>query len=326
MLVKGRPRILSIAEACKAVALPRATYYYAIAEGRGFKARRSPRRLTGQERADVLAVLGAKRFCDMSVREVWAALIDEGTYLCSVRTMYRILSENAPVRERRNQLLHPQYTRPELLATGPNQVWSWDITKLKGPRKWTYYYLYVVMDIYSRKVVGWMVAHRESSTLAVKLISETCVREGINRNQLTVHADRGSSMRSKPVAFLLSDLGVTKTHSRPYTSSDNPYSEAQFRTLKYRPEFPQRFGSIEDARVFCLDYFRWYNHEHHHTAIGLMTPDQIHTGQAVALRRQRQNVLNQFAVEHPERFVNGTPTPPALPQAAWINKPKEQAA
>lgn len=321
-LVEGRPRILSIGEACEAVGLPRATYYYAIRGGRSGGVRRSPRRLSDRERRRVLDVLSSERFCDLSPREVWAELLDKGRYLCSVRTMYRILADNAAVRERRDHQRHPDYVRPELLATGPNQVWSWDITKLKGPSKWNYYHLYVVLDIYSRKVVGWMVARRESSTLAVKLIGETCQREGVRRNQLTIHADRGSSMRSKPVAFLLSDLGVTKTHSRPYTSSDNPYSEAHFRTLKYRPGFPDRFGSIEDARAFCRQYFGWYNHEHHHSGIGLVTPHQVHAGEARGVYREREAVLRAFYGQHPERFVRGRPRPPSLPQAAWINKPK----
>jgi putative transposase len=323
-LVRERPRILTVQEACEAVGLPRATYYYALRPAGVCAERHSPRRLDDAERARVLEVLVSERFCDLSPREVWARLLQEGRYLCSVRTMYRILAENAAVRERRDQLRHPEYKRPELVATAPNQVWSWDITKLKGPSTWTYFYLYVIMDIFSRKTVGWMVATRESATLAVKLIGETCGREGISQDQLTVHADRGSSMRSKPVAFLLSDLGVTKTHSRPYTSTDNPYSEAQFRTLKYRPQFPDRFGSMEDARVFCREFFEWYNKEHHHTGIGLLTPHQMHSRQAKEVSRQRQNVLSDFYRRHPERFVKGEPVPPKVPDAAWINKPEEK--
>ena len=323
-LVLERPRILTVKEACEAVGLPRATYYYALRPARASARQRSPRRLDEAERAEVLDVLTSERYCDLSPREVWAILLQEGRYLCSVRTMYRILAENAAVRERRNQLRHPEYKRPELVATAANRVWSWDITKLKGPATWTYFYLYVIMDIFSRKTVGWMVADRESATLAVKLIGETCERECICQDQLTVHADRGSSMRSKPVAFLLSDLGVTKTHSRPYTSTDNPYSEAQFRTLKYRPEFPDRFGSIEDARVFCREFFAWYNNQHHHTGIGLLTPQQMHAGQAGQISRQRQEVLSDFYRQHPERFVRGEPVAPKVPQAAWINRPEEK--
>jgi len=323
-LVNERPEILSIGEACEAVGLARSTYNYAR---RNSEARsgcwRSARRLSDDERAQVLKVLGSERFVDMSPREVWATLLDEGLYLCSVRTMYRILKANKALRERRDHLRHPNYVKPELLATGPNMVWSWDITKLKGPAKWSCYHLYVIMDIFSRKTVGWMIAGNESATLASKLIDETCQREGISRDQLTLHADRGTSMRSKTVAFLLADLGVTKTHSRPYTSNDNPYSEAQFRTLKYRPEFPKRFGSIQDARAFCLDFFDWYNNEHHHSGIGLLTPHQLHSGQTEKISRQRQIVLSNFCKQHPERFVKGEPKPPKVPQAAWINKPKD---
>ena len=235
--------------------------------------------------------------------------------------MYRILSENKEVRERRDQLRHPHYEKPELLATGPNELWSWDITRLKGPVTWTYYYLYVIMDVYSRYVVGWMVAPRESATLARRLIEATCRRQTIGRDELTIHADRGSSMKSKVVAMLLSDLGVTKSHSRPHVSNDNPYSEAQFKTLKYRPEFPKRFGSIEDARLFCVDFFRWYNTEHYHSGVGLMTPFDVHYGLAEEKRCRRATVLAKAYAAHPERFVRGMPQPAELPKEVWINKP-----
>ena len=234
--------------------------------------------LSPEERQKVLDLLHTDRFVDQSPREVYATLLDEGTYLCSVRSMYRVLDEQGEVRERRDQLRHPVYQPPELLATGPNQVWSWDITKLKGPVKWTYYYLYVLLDIFSRYVVGWMVAHREQASLARKLIEETCEKQTIEPGQLLVHSDRGPSMSSKPVALLLADLGVTKSHSRPHVSNDNPYSESQFKTLKYRPEFPERFGSMEDARGFCQTFFPWYNTEHHHSGIGFLTPEQVHYG------------------------------------------------
>jgi len=325
MLVQERPRILTIAEACLAVGLPRSTYNYVLSHaGARTEGWRSPRGLLDEERAQVLKVMGSERFCDMSPREVWATLLDEGSYLCSVRTIYRILNENKAVRERRDQLRHPEYKKPELLATGPNQVWSWDITKLKGPEKNNCYHLYVIMDIFTRKTVGWSIAEQESATLAARLIKNTCQSEGVTRKQLTIHADRGSSMRSKTVAFLLADMGITKTHSRPYTSNDNPYSEAQFRTLKYRPDFPKRFGSIQDARGFCTDFFNWYNHRHHHTGIGLLTPEQMHTGLADEISRQRQDVLRDFYNQHPERFTGGIPTPPKVPKAAWINKPKRE--
>jgi putative transposase len=322
-LVDERTDKLTIAEACEAVGLARATYYRAKSvNGKLPSARRSHRRLSEAESEHVLDVLISDGYCDKSVRQVWAELIDAGIYYCSVRTMYRILAENAAVRERRNQLRHPEYTRPELLATGPNQLWSWDITKLKGPHKWTYYYLYVLLDVWSRKVVGWMVAERESSTLAVELIRQSCEREGISENQLTVHADRGSSMRSKPVAFLLADLGVTKTHSRPYTSTDNPYSEAQFKTLKYQPEFPDRFGSLEDARAFLRCYFSWYNTDHRHSGIGLVSPAKRHDGTDKIVYEKRQAVLAIFYEQHSERFVRGLPSPPELPGDVWINPPR----
>jgi putative transposase len=312
-------------EACASVDLARANYYRVkSAKEKPTTKRRSHRRLSEAECERVLEVLVSDGYCDKSVRQVWAELLDAGIYYCSVRTMYRVLAKKAAVRERRDQLRHPEYTRPELLATGPNQLWSWDITKLKGPRKWSYFYLYDIMDVYSRKVVGWLVADRESSTLAVELIRQSCKREGIKRDELTVHADRGSSMRSKPVAFLLADLGVTKTHSRPYTSTDNPYSEAQFKTLKYQPDFPERFGSIEDARAFLVRFFDWYNNEHCHSGIGLVTPAQRHNGTDRQVYRKRQSVLKAFFEQHPERFVRGMPKPPELPGEVWINKPDQE--
>ncbi len=323
-LVNDRDDALTVADACQSVALPRATYYRSNSPPQVITRLRSHRRLTDLERRHVLETLTNKRFCDQSARQVWAQLLDDGRYLCSVRTMYRILSENQAVRERRNQLRHPTYQRPELLACGPNQLWSWDITKLKGPRKWNNFYLYVILDVYSRKVVGWLLANRESSTLAVELIRQSCQREKIAREQLTIHADRGSSMRSKPVAFLLADLGVTKTHSRPYTSSDNPYSEAQFRTLKYQPDFPERFGSLPDARGFLRSFFAWYNHEHRHSGIGLVTPAQRHSGKDKIVYDRRKVVLEAFYKQRPERFVNGIPSPPELPGEVWINKPNEE--
>ena len=322
-LVDERGAELSINETCESVSLPRATYYRFKSPPEVSAKRRSHRRLTELERQRVLETLTSERFCDQSVRQVWAQLLDAGSYLCSVRTMYRILEENQAVRERRNQLRHPEYQRPELLATGPNQLWSWDITKLKGPHKWNHFYLYVILDVYSRKIVGWLLANRESSTLAVELIRQSCLKEGIARNQLTVHADRGSSMRSKPVAFLLADLGVTKTHSRPYTSNDNPYSEAQFKTLKYQSDFPKRFGSLEDARVFLQRFFSWYNHEHRHSGIGLVTPAERHSGEDKVVYEKRQVVMREFYLRHPERFVRGIPAPPELPAEVWINKPNE---
>ena len=271
----------------------------------------------------MLGVLHSERFVDASPAQIWATLLDEGRYLASERTMYRLLAERDEVRERRNQLKHPPYTRPELLACRPNEVWSWDITKLKGPAKWTYHYLYVILDVFSRYVVGWTVQHRESAELAKALIAQAAGQQAITPGRLTVHADRGGSMTSKPVAFLLADLGVTKSHSRPYTSSDNPYSEAHFKTLKYRPAFPERFADIQQARAFCREFFDWYNHEHRHCGIGLMTPDAVHHGQAQALHAARARVLARAYAATPERFVRRPPQPPTLPTAVWINKPTE---
>jgi putative transposase len=271
----------------------------------------------------VLETLHSDRFIDQAPAEVWAALMDEGIYLCSVRTMYRILAADGGIRERRNQLTHPVYKKPELLATGPNQVWSWDITKLLGPVKWTYFQLYVIIDIFSRCVVGWMLADRESAALAERLIEETAIKQGINKGQLTIHADRGSSMTSKPVAFLMADLGITKTHSRPHVSDDNPFSESHFKTMKYRPEFPDRFGSIQDARVFCRIFFPWYNTQHHHSGLGLLTPAEVHYGRADGVLAARQAVLSAAYAEHPERFVQKPPLSGSPPEAVWINKPKK---
>jgi putative transposase len=281
-----------------------------------------PRALSAAEQAAVLDVLHAPRFQDAAPAAVYATLLDEGTYLASERTMYRLLAAEGETRPRRDQLVHPTYSKPELLATAPNQVWSWDITKLLGPAKWTYFYLYVILDIYSRYAVGWMVAHREHADLAERLIAETIAKQEVPTGQLTLHADRGSSMTSKPVVFLLADLGVTKTHSRPHVSNDNPYSEAQFKTLKYRPGFPDRFTSIEEARTFCQDFFRWYNAEHRHAGIGLLAPEVVHYGQAHDAYDARAQVLATAYAAHPERFVRQPPRPPQLPTAAWINPPQ----
>ncbi len=280
-----------------------------------------PLSLSLKEREKVLDILHERQFIDMAPQEVYYALLDSGTYLCSVRTMYRLLEAHSEVRERRDQLSHPSYAKPELLAEGPNQVWSWDITKLKGPAKWTYYYLYVIIDIFSRYVVGWMVASREKAALAKKLIELSCIKQGIERKQLVIHSDRGSSMTSKPVAFLLADLGVTKSLSRPYTSSDNPYSEAHFKTLKYRPQFPKRFGCFQDSRSFCYSFFNWYNSIHYHSGIGFFTPEDVHYGRTEEIIKKRQEVLNDAFAKHPERFKGKMPKPMALPEAVWINKP-----
>jgi len=313
---------LGIAPTCTVLGLSTATYYRRTKPQPPLEQRPSPpRALPAAERAAVLEILHEPRFVDHAPAQVYAQLLDEQRFVCSERTMYRILAANQEVRERRDQLRHPRYGAPELLATAHNQVWSWDITKLLGPAKWTYFYLYVILDIFSRYVVGWMVAHRESAALARKLIEQSCQRQGITPGELTLHADRGPSMTSKPVALLLSDLGVTKTHSRPYVSNDNPFSEAQFKTLKYRPDFPARFGSYEDGEAFGQRFFPWYNLEHRHGALGLMTPHDIHYGLAAAKWQQRADVLRAAYAAHPERFPRGVPVPPPLPTAAWINKP-----
>jgi len=313
---------VGIQAACAALLVPRSSLYRARASQ---TVRSSPkicaRALSQVEKIKVREELNSERFQDRSPREVYATLIDEGRYLCSWRSMYRILDENHEVRERRDQLRHPNYVKPELLATAPKQLWSWDITKLLGPSKWTYFYLYVILDVYSRYVVGWMIAERESAVLAEELISQTCARQGIQRGQLIVHADRGSAMTSKPVALLLADLGVTKTHSRPHVSNDNPYSEAQFKTLKYRPDYPTRFGCLQDARAWAAEFFDWYNREHHHTGLALLTPADVHFRRAEDVQQKRQAVLQAAYEKTPERFVKGAPHPIPLPKAVWINPP-----
>lgn len=311
--------------ACAALGMPRATFYRQTALGisaRNAERPAPPLALSEAEEQRVLDALHEPRFRDFTPYYVYATLLDEGVYHCSIRTMYRILAKHNEVRERRRQVSRPHYEKPELLATDPNQVWSWDITKLKGPAKWTYFHLYVILDIYSRYVVGWMLAHREAATLAKRLIKDTCKKQCIQAQQLTIHADRGSSMKSKTVALLLSDLGVTKTHSRPQVSNDNPYSESQFKTLKYCSEFPGRFGSIEDARSFCRAFFSWYNDEHKHSGLGLLTPEQVHYGMGEEIQQRRAAVLEVAFKEHPKRFKGNIPKPLPVPQAVWINPPK----
>lgn len=288
--------------------------------------KRHPRALTEAEEATVWAALHSERFQDMSPYEVFGTLLDEeGRYLCSVRTMYRLLEKAGETTRRGRQRTHSHYRKPELLATGPNQVWSWDITRLKGPQKWTYYYLYVMLDIYSRYAVGWYIARRESAAVAQEFIANCCLDQGIDDGQLTIHADRGGPMKAKGTAQLLSDLGVTKTHSRPYTSNDNPFSEAQFRTVKYRPDFPDRFGSLPDTRVWFRPFFHWYNHEHRHSALALLTPAVVHAGRSAQVLKRRQKVLLAAYQAHPERFVRGQPLPGVLPEAVWINPPSKAA-
>jgi putative transposase len=310
-----------------ALGLAPATYYRTVARQRqpvieAPPRSPSPRALPPAERQQVLAILHDERFIDLAPAQVYASLLDEGIYQCSERTMYRVLAAAAEVRERRAQRRHPLYAAPELLATQPNQLWSWDITKLKGPTTWSSYHLYVMLDVFSRYVVGWMLATRESAILAERFIATCCERQQIARGQLTVHADRGTAMTSKPVALLLADIGVTKTHSRPHVSNDNPYSEAQFKTLKYRPDFPDRFGSPEDARAHCTDFFLWYNTVHRHSGLGLHPPHEVHFALAAARNVQRALVLAAAYANTPERLVRRPPTPAPLPTAAWINPPK----
>ena len=318
-------RSVGTSKACLALEVPRASFYRwnkpVTLNEEPSPRPRSVRALTRNERQDVLDVLHSERFLDKPPAEVYATLLDEGNYLCSTRTMYRILADSQEVRERRNQLRHPAYKKPELLAAAPNQVWSWDITKLLGPAKWTYFYLYVILDIYSRYVVGWMVASRESADLAQRLIRETVQKQEISENQLIIHSDRGPSMKSHGVAQLLANLGVTKSHSRPHVSNDNPFSESQFKTLKYRPDFPGRFGYQQDAVSYCRGFFHWYNHEHYHSGIAMLTPAMVHDGSADNVLAKRQQVLDTAYDAHPERFVSKPPTPPRQPNAVWINPP-----
>ena len=322
VVTEVRPMI-GVVAACLALGLARATYYRWLKPKQTPKRRSPPRTLSVDEKANVLAVLHEPRFADLAPVEVYATLLDESRYLCSPRTMYRVLAENQEVRERRNQLRHPNHAVPQVVASSPNELWSWDITKLLGPAKWTYFYLYVLLDVYSRYVVGWMVAHKESAGLAMKLIRESCERQQILPAQLTIHADRGAPMTAKNTALLMADLGVTKTHSRPHVSNDNPFSEAQFKTLKYRPDFPERFGCIEDARAFGADFFSWYNREHHHLGLALLTPHDVHHGLAEQRLAARATTLDAAFLAHPERFPLGAPRPARLQAEVWINKPTQ---
>lgn len=323
-------RQTDIQSACIALGLPRATYYrWRDARGQSkneVDRKKSPLALSTEERQQVLDILNSERFVDYSPGEVYAILLDEGEYYCSLRTIYRILSDANELKRRRQQRRdRSKYSKPELLATRPNQVWSWDITKLKGLQKWSYFYLYAIIDIYSRYTVGWMVANRESAVLAERLISQTCAKQNIERGMLTIHADRGSSMKSKLVAQLMADLGITKTHSRPYTSDDNPFSESQFKTLKYCPQFPDKFGCIEDASAFCRRFYSWYNNEHRHSGINWLTPKMVHYGEADKVLEQRNRTLAAAFDKHPERFKGRLPSAGQLHQAVWINPPENQS-
>jgi len=324
-LIEQHRKPLGTMSLCRALEVPRASFYRQQSRKTSTAlvvTRKPPEHALSQaERQTILATLHEPRFVDVAPPQVYAQLLEEGRYLCSIRTMYRLLAANNELRERRAVASRVVYTKPELLATRPNEVWSWDITKLKGPAKWTYYYLYVILDIFSRYVVGWMIAQRESAILAKRLIAESCRKQQIVEDQLTLHADRGSSMKSKVVAQLLADLGVTKTHSRPHVSNDNPFSESQFKTLKYRPEFPRRFGCIQDARAFACDFFPWYNAEHRHSGVALYTPADVHYGRIEQIHQRRQTALDAAYQRHPNRFVRKPPQAPLPPQAVWINPP-----
>jgi len=323
-MITENSAIHSTKSLCAALGEPRSSYYRSrrsvVPAIPAIPCRSSPRRLTDDEEKMALQILNSDRFRDTSPGEVYAVLLDEGNRICSERTMYRILARQGMTKERR-QSAPRNYKKPELLATRPNELWSWDITKLKGPTKWTYYYLYKIIDVFSRNVVGWMVAYRESADLAEGLIADTILKQEIRPGQLTIHADRGSSMTSVTVGQLLADLGVTKTHSRPHVSNDNPYSESGFKTLKYRPGFPEYFGSIEDARLFCREFFTWYNTEHRHSGIAMLTPDNVHYNQYESVLKARSITLVNAYLDHPERFVKGVPLVKQVPKEVWINKP-----
>jgi putative transposase len=321
-LVAEAAKALGTERACAVLSVPRASFYrWRHPMVKITRAHCPPLKLSAGENEAVIQMLYSERFVDSAPRTIVSQLLDEGIYLCSASTLYRRLQAHDALKERRQRVTFKTYQKPELLATAPNQVYSWDITKLKGPQKWSYFHLYVIMDIYSRYVVGWLVADRESSDLADALIAATCERQNIQPGQLTLHADRGPSMTSKQVAHLLADLGVTKTHNRPYTSNDNPYSESQFKTLKYCPAFPKTFGCLEDARSFCRQFFTWYNEQHHHSGIAYLTPKSLHYGQAEAVLAQRHAVLLAASVRHPARFKHQQPIVGRIPEAVWINKP-----
>ncbi len=323
-----RSEDVTVREACEALGIPRANYYrwrQPKAASEASIRPSPPRALAPEERQKVLDLLHDAAFVDRSPTEVYATLLEQGQYLCSSRTMYRILADAREVRERRNQCRRPSYQKPELLATAPNQVWSWDLTKLRSAQKWTYYYLYVVLDIYSRYVVAWMLAHRESGELARDLVAHAYEQEGIERGQLIVHSDRGAAPRSKTLKQLYVDLGVDRSLSRPYVSDDNPYSESGFKTLKYGPGYPDAFGSYEHALGHCRAFFPWYNHEHHHSGVAYLTPEAVHRGRAKEVLAKRQRVLDDAWAWHPERFVRGAPRTEQLPSAVWINPPEDRS-
>jgi putative transposase len=314
---------IGVAAACRSLQVVRSRLYRSRQPQAETRPRPTPSRaLSAAERVEVREVLNSEQYQDLAPRQIYASLLDEGRYLCHWRTMYRILAEHQEVKERRNQRRHPTYIKPELLATGPNQLWSWDITQLRGPDKWLYFYLYVIVDVFSRYVVGWLIAEQESADLAHLLIAESCTKQNIEQGQLTLHADNGKPMKAKVVTQLLVDLGINKSHSRPHVSDDNPFSEAHFKTLKYRPDYPDRFRDPTHARQWGQSVFSWYNQQHYHSALGLLTPASVHYGQADLIVVQRQQLLQTVYMLHPERFVKGQPVVPQPPQEVWINPPK----
>ncbi len=311
--------------ACRALGVVRSSLYRSRRpppKRRAARPRPHHRALTPLEKQRVLSYLHEERFVDQAPASIYATLLEEGVYLCSIRTMYRVLEEQEEVRERRAQRRHPRREPPRLVARAPNQVWTWDITRLAGPRKWTTFPLYAILDMFSRYVVAWMVAERETAKLAGRLVREACMKEGIVKEQLTLHQDRGAPMTAKTFSQLLVDLDVLASYSRPRVSDDNPYSESHFKTVKYAPAYPGRFDSVEDARAYFGPFFRRYNAEHRHSGLGLMTPEAVHTGRAQTLQEQRREVLTKAHALHPERFVRGEPKPPAIPTEVWINQPE----
>ena len=315
-------RAVGTTKACAGLGVARATHYRQRHPRAPQPVRRTPPlQLADAERTMVLDTLLSPRFVDFPPTQVYASLLDEGRYLCSIRTMYRLLAGQQAVRERRDQRMHPTYARPELVAQAPNDVWSWDITKLKTTLKWTYFYLYVVIDIFSRYVVGWMLSTRETGALARDFVEQIAQRENISPDQLTLHADRGSPMRSKTLNEMLVDLGIEASFSRPQQSNDNPFSESLFKTLKYSPTFPACFDSLEHARAVLTPFFDHYNHHHRHSGIGLMTPASVHRGQATAITAARALTLHRAFALHPERFKGKPPTPPIVPDKVYINPP-----
>ncbi len=316
---------VGVGRACAALGVPRSSYYRFLKPKVTSRTRVTratpPRALTADEQATVRDVLNSERFVDATPRTIYHRLLEEGRVLCHWRTMYRLLQADDASRERRAIRRQRTYVKPELLATAPNQVWSWDITLLRGPRPGVWYRLYVVLDIFSRKVVGWLVAEHEAAELAEQFLADACLREGIAPKQLTVHADRGPAMIAQTVAETLSEFEVACSHSRPSVSNDNPFSEAQFKTMKYGPRYPDRFASLDDAERWVASFVTWYNTEHHHSGIGFLTPEQHHRGEGSAITAQRQVALDAAYAAHPERFVRGRPMAPRIPTAAWINPP-----